>query len=194
MIRLLILGAIVLTCMAAMQTPPPRVAPAAAPGVPLSLAEERARRISNLRYELHFSIPADAAARIRGRAVLRFTLADASRPLVLDFSPPGPQRGQASGRDIQFTAVPDHLVVGPEDLREGPNEIAIDFDAGDGSLNRNPEFMYTLVRPGARAARVSLLRPARSESEIQPHPRHSEGLGSARERARNRPGRTAAIG
>ena len=88
MLRLLILGAIVVTCMAAMQTP--RVAPAAPPGVPLPLAEERARRITNLRYELHFSIPADAAARIRGRAILRFTLADASRPLVLDFSPPGP--------------------------------------------------------------------------------------------------------
>ena len=163
MIRLLILGALVLTCMAAMQTPPAPVAPAAGPGVPLSLAEERARRISNLRYELHFSLPADAAARIRGRAILRFTLADASRPLVLDFSPPGPPRGQANGRDIQLTAVPDHLVVGPADLREGPNEIAIDFDAGDGSLNRNPEFIYTLFVP----ARARLAFPCFDEPDLK---------------------------
>ena len=172
MIRLLILGPIVLVCMTAMQTPPPRVAPAAAPGVPLSLAEERARRISNLRYELHFSIPEDAAARIRSQAVLRFTLADASRPLVLDFSPPGPmrpegprgpQRGQAGGRDIQFVAVPDHLIVAPEDLREGPNEITIDFDAGDGSLNRNPEFMYTLFVP----ARARLAFPCFDQPDLK---------------------------
>ena len=36
----------------------PAVTPGA--GVPLSLAEERARRMTDLRYELHFAIPAEA--------------------------------------------------------------------------------------------------------------------------------------
>jgi aminopeptidase N len=172
MIRLLILGAFALTAVAAaMQTAPP-VAALAAPGIPLSLADERARRISNLRYELHFSIPADAATRIRGQVTIRFNLADASRPLVLDFSPPGPmrpegptgsQRGRASGVDTQFVAAADHLIVSPQDLREGPNEIAIDFDAGDGSLNRNPEFMYTLFVP----ARARLAFPCFDQPDLK---------------------------
>ena len=190
MLRLLILGAIVVTCIAAMQTPPP-VPPPAPPGVPLPLAEERARRITNLRYELHFSIPPDAAARIRGRAVIRFTLADASRPLVLDFSPPGSQHGQAGGRDIQFTAVPDHLIVDPKDLREGPNEIALDFDAGDGSLNRNPEFMYTLFVP----ARARLAFPCFDQPDLKARysltleiPKGWEALANGQESARQERG------
>ncbi|MEO8260777.1 MAG: M1 family aminopeptidase, partial [Acidobacteriota bacterium] len=163
MIRVLILGAIMLTCLAAMQPPPARTAPPAAPGVPLALAEARARRISNLLYELHFSIPAEAAARIRGRARLRFMLTDAARPLVLDFVPPGPWRGQVNGRDVEFTAAPDHLVIEPRDLREGVNEIAIDFEAGDGSLNRNPEFMYTLFVP----ARARLAFPCFDQPDLK---------------------------
>jgi aminopeptidase N len=190
MLRLLILGALVVTCMAAMQTPKP-VAPPAPPGVPLPLAEERARRITNLRYQLHFSIPADAAAPVRGHAVLRFTLADASRPLILDFSPPGPHHGQANGRNIQFTAVPDHLVVDPQDLREGPNEIAVDFDAGDGSLNRNPEFMYTLFVP----ARARLAFPCFDQPDLKARygltleiPKGWEGLANGQESARQEQG------
>ena len=104
----------------------------------------------------------------------------------------GPQRGRANGRDIQFTAVPDHLVVGPEDLREGANEIAIDFDAGDASLNRNPEFMYTLFVP----ARARLAFPCFDQPDLKarytPHPRRFrqgwEALANGAESARQERG------
>ena len=36
------------------------------PGIPLTLAEERARRVSDLRYDLHFSIAAEPASPITG--------------------------------------------------------------------------------------------------------------------------------
>lgn len=117
-------------------------------GVPLALAEERARTISNVRYDLHFTIPENVSERIRGRATIRFTLSDASRPVVLDFTAPETVRVPA-GRPALAHA-PEHLVAGVEQLRKGENEIVVEFDAPDAALNRNPEFMYTLFVP-ARA-------------------------------------------
>jgi aminopeptidase N len=57
------------------------------PGVSLQLARERSRLISDLRYEVQLSIPASKNEPIAGRSVVRFNLADANAPLVLDFEP-----------------------------------------------------------------------------------------------------------
>src|SRR5262245_16764584 len=57
-----------------------------APGVPLTLARERAARIRDVRYELRFSIPDVMTAAVTGSVTIHVTLADASRPLVLDFA------------------------------------------------------------------------------------------------------------
>jgi aminopeptidase N len=136
-------------------------APAA--GVPLSLAEERARRITDLRYELRFSIPAGASAAIDGEATIRFTLKDAARPLAIDFSPPGPRRARIRGRGVTLTSVNEHLLVQPAELQEGPNEITIDFVAGNESLNRNPDFMYSLFVP----ARARLAFPCFDQPDLK---------------------------
>ena len=61
------------------------------PGVALSLAEDRVRRLSDLRYDVYFAIPADPAARVDGLVTIRFTLTDPTRPLALDFSGSGPE-------------------------------------------------------------------------------------------------------
>src|SRR5215207_11410342 len=57
-------------------------------GVPLSLARERAARISNLRYELDLRIPDTVSQRVSGRVVVSFDLKDPSTPLALDFGGP----------------------------------------------------------------------------------------------------------
>jgi aminopeptidase N len=175
MIRVLILCTIAICCMAAAppsrirfgegSQPPRRRAMTRTPGsgVALSLAEDRARRLSDLRYELHFNVPVDAATRINGEVTIRFTLSDGSRPLALDFSEPGPVRARIGGHEIPITAVVDHLVVQPGDLREGPNEITIAFVAGDAPLNRNPEFMYTLFVP----ARARLAFPCFDQPDLK---------------------------
>jgi aminopeptidase N len=149
-IRTSILCAVALWCAATTATARQGAPMKPGAGVPLWLAEERARRISDLRYELRFSIPEDATAPIAGQVTIRFALVDASRPLALDFSPPIPQGVRANGRSIALSAAADHLIVHEADLREGSNEITIGFNAGDASLNRNPDFMYTLFVP-ARA-------------------------------------------
>src|SRR5258708_15812294 len=56
-------------------------------GISETLARERAARLSNLRYDLAFTIPAARTQPIRGRALIRFSLVSAAEPLVLDYLP-----------------------------------------------------------------------------------------------------------
>jgi aminopeptidase N len=123
-----------------------------AAGVPLSLAEERAARISDLRYDLFFTIPASQTEPVEGRATIGFDLKDASRPLALDFA--GPREALVSATagaiPLQFRMINEHIVIAPADLRVGDNEITLRFRSADAPLNRDPEFLYALFVP-ARA-------------------------------------------
>jgi aminopeptidase N len=132
-------------------------------GVPLSLAQERSRRITNLRYDLHFSIPAALSHAVEGEATIRFTLDDAARPVALDFSEPGLLRATINGHGVTLSAANDHVLLPPSDLKKGSNEVAISFVAGNGSLNRNPEFMYTLFVP----ARARLAFPCFDQPDLK---------------------------
>jgi aminopeptidase N len=122
------------------------------PGVPITLAEARAQQITALRYELEFRIPAAASEPVAGRAIIRFSLADTSTAVTLDFAPAASnvRRLTADGQDIPIASVNGHLVVDAAHLRGGVNEIVVDFIAGDAPLNRNADFLYTLFVP-ARA-------------------------------------------
>src|SRR5437870_1004900 len=62
--------------------------PLPAAGVPLALAEDRARRITDLRYDLSLSVPPSRTDPIQGRLIASFTLADATQPLAFDFAQP----------------------------------------------------------------------------------------------------------
>ncbi len=56
-------------------------------GISEALARERTARISNLRYDLAFTIPAARTQPIKSLALIRFTLASNAEPLVLDYLP-----------------------------------------------------------------------------------------------------------
>ncbi len=123
------------------------------PGISETLARERAARVSNLRYELSFTIPPDRRAAISGREIVAFTLSDASGPLAIDFAPNQQgrvRRVEISGTPVEARHVNGHLIVPAAALRQGDNRITIDFDAGDAPLNRNDDFLYTILVP-ARA-------------------------------------------
>ena len=121
----------------------PLAARAQEPGISETLARDRASRVSNVRYELSFSIPRDKASPIVGREVVTFTLTDASRPLFLDFAP-------GMSKRVQPAVVNGHIVLPSSSLRVGENRVTFDFEAGDAPLNRNDEFLYTIFVP-ARA-------------------------------------------
>jgi aminopeptidase N len=144
-----------------MQTPTTAGAPG--PGIPLSLAEERARRVSDLRYELHLGIPAAQDTAIAGRVTIRFRLTDAQRPLALDFRPGRIRSATIGGAPVALTPSPDHLTIPVEALREGENEITLTFDAGPEPLNRQTEFLYTLFVP----ARAHLAFPCFDQPDLK---------------------------
>jgi aminopeptidase N len=161
MIRIASLLLLALAAPAAPMQTPARTDLPPVPGIPLSLAQDRARRISDLRYDLRFAIPAERTAPITGRATITFSLTDASRPLVLDFSQPGRVTGGASAAALAVE--PDHLVLPAASLREGRNEISLEFVAGDAALNRSAEFMYTLFVP----ARAHLAFPCFDQPDLK---------------------------
>ena len=142
-----------------------RAPTAIAPGVPLALAEERAARIRDVRYELRFSIPETMTAAVTGSVTIHFTLSDASRPLVLDFAgnPDRVRDVRAASTPIAVDVRNEHIVIPVSALRKGANAITLSFDASDLALNRNPEFMYTLFVP----ARARLAFPCFDQPDIK---------------------------
>jgi aminopeptidase N len=126
--------------------------PAPGPGIPLELATARAAAIRDLRYALSLNVPRDQKAPLTGTMAARFRLVDGSRQVVFDFVP-GQKNVTAvrvNGVVVTPTFVTDHIVVPTPAARNADVEVAIDFAAGDGSLNRNPDFLYALFVP-ARA-------------------------------------------
>ncbi len=162
MFRLLLVCTAAAALGAAVQRRGADAAPAR--GVPLSLAQERAARLKNVRYDLEFTIPSVLSEPVRGRAAIRFSIADTARPLILDFA--GPTSGlsvSAGGKPIEFVAANEHILVPAAAFRPGDNAIEVAFTAGDAALNRNPEFMYALFVP----ARARLAFPCFDQPDLK---------------------------
>ena len=136
-----------------------------AAGVPLEIATHRAATISGLKYDLSLSIPEALSSPITGGIVARFQLKDASSPLVFDFetSRAHVKSVVANGRPSDFDYVNGHIVVPAKALVAGQNEIHIEFNAGDASLNRSADFLYTLFVP----ARARLAFPVFDQPDLK---------------------------
>jgi aminopeptidase N len=120
-----------------------------AAGVARDLATVRAGAISHLRYELALSIPDARAQPVTGTNVLRFRLADWTKPLVIDFDAEGASEATVTvnGVAVPTRAVNGHLVIPAARLRRGENTVRIDFRAGDAPLNRSDDLLYTWFVP-----------------------------------------------
>jgi aminopeptidase N len=118
-------------------------------GVSQALAEQRSQRLGNIVYKLHFAIPLNEEAPIQAHALIRFELTDNSTPLQLDFRADSDsiRSLSANGAAVAYEFVDEHIVLPADALRVGHNELEVDFRAGSGSLNRNPEYLYTLFVP-----------------------------------------------
>lgn len=134
------------------------------PGIPAALARERAAAISALRYELAFVIPDTSAERVHGRATIRFRLAAPQR-VVLDFAQPRERVLSVSrgGREVPFWMLDGHIVVAAASTVAGENALHVEFVAGDESLNRNDDFLYTLFVP----ARAHLAFPCFDQPDLR---------------------------
>ena len=126
-----------------------RLLPDIEPGVAQDLAEQRKSLISNINYQLDLDLPAAQNDPIQGRNVITFDLSNNSSHLVLDFRESAEKilSVQVNEQQSEYEFAAEHLIIPSSELIQGSNRIVIEFVAGDSSLNRNPEFLYTLFVP-----------------------------------------------
>ena len=117
-------------------------------GVSFSLAQERRAAISDVRYALNFSIPADRNDSIPASAGIDFSLSRRC-DIILDFRETDGKLHKltAGGKEVACTIKNGHIIIPRRFSRKGGNRIDIDFTAGELSLNRRGEFLYTLLVP-----------------------------------------------
>ena len=115
-------------------------------GVSIELAQDRAETISNVHYDLNFSIPSDVSEPVRGIAGVSFILTQAGN-VVFDFAQSQNHvlSVRTNGGQAEYVVKDEHITIG--NVPAGHASVEIEFVSGDQSLNRQADFMYTLFVP-----------------------------------------------
>ena len=119
-------------------------------GIPWALAEHRKATLSQVEYRIELDIPEARHEEIRGRTLVTFQWDDPDAfDVVLDFQNPAERMSSvyANGDSVAWRVVEDHVVIPASALTPGYNEVTLWYRAGDGSLNRNDDFLYALFVP-----------------------------------------------
>ena len=118
-------------------------------GISLDLAQYRKGQVSKVIYDLSFYIPKQKERPIPSKLKLSVTISDLTNPLYLDFKETSKKLQLLSVNEqiIEIQHELEHLIIPQEYLILGQNKIIIDFIAGDLSLNRNDDYLYTLLVP-----------------------------------------------
>jgi len=118
-------------------------------GVSKKLADKRKEQLSNITYNLHFKIPKEKTEAIQSREEVLFTLKNTESNVVLDFKEDSTKVKsiKINGKSVSKILKDEHIVLEKEFLQEGDNAVEIFFNAGETSLNRNDDFLYTLLVP-----------------------------------------------
>jgi aminopeptidase N len=121
------------------------------PGVSRSLAVYRSIHLRDIHYDLHFRIPADRQEAVAGQCTVSFIMdrVPAGRFLLLDFkgSADAIPELRVNGKVAAVKYKDEHLLLDASLLRQGVNTADIRFTAGNAALNRNGDFLYTLLVP-----------------------------------------------
>ena len=117
-------------------------------GVSKELAEWRKATIEELSYRLHFIIPEGRTEEVEASSEIAFRL---KRPqsIVIDFRDTELLSSitDSEGNPISYSLENEHIIIPKEETLAGPNCFKLHFTAGNQSLNRNDEFLYTLLVP-----------------------------------------------
>jgi aminopeptidase N len=134
-------------------------------GISLELATYRKQQISGVVYDLHFKIPNEKENPIPSRLEVRFRVHNLTNDVFLDFNEATSKLKavKINGKKVQINHKKEHIIINKKSLNLGNNAIEILFDAGDKSLNRNKEFLYTLLVPD----RASTLFPCFDQPDIK---------------------------
>ncbi|MCR4031850.1 M1 family metallopeptidase [Flavobacterium panacis] len=134
-------------------------------GVSEQLAQFRKKQISDLHYNLSFEIPKQKSENINSHLIVNLSLSDLSQPLLLDFKEKTSniKSVEVNGKSIAIVHQNGHVIIAPSALVLGKNTVSISFIAGNLSLNRNDDFLYTLLVPD----RASTLFPSFDQPDLK---------------------------
>ncbi|MBJ2123220.1 M1 family aminopeptidase [Flavobacterium sp. IB48] len=134
-------------------------------GVSEQLANFRKKQISDLQYTLFFEIPNQKAENINSNLIVNLSLSDLSQPLILDFKEKtlNIKTIEANGKKLSIVHENGHIIIPISTLVSGKNTVSISFIAGNLSLNRNDDFLYTLLVPD----RASTLFPCFDQPDLK---------------------------
>ncbi|WP_433779828.1 M1 family metallopeptidase [Flavobacterium anhuiense] len=134
-------------------------------GVLEQLAKFRKKQISDLQYILSFEIPNQKSENINSNLIVNLSLSDLSQPLILDFKEKTSniKTVEANGKKLSIIHENGHIVIPISALVLGKNKVSISFIAGNLSLNRNDDFLYTLLVPD----RASTLFPCLDQPDLK---------------------------
>ena len=118
-------------------------------GVSIELAQYRDSDLRNLQYDLAFEVPEELSQPVKGFLSLRFVKNHLSDPLILDFKEDSSciLSVRLNGKSAPFAIREEHLMIFPKNFNAGVNTLDVEFVAGDLSLNRNDDYLYTLLVP-----------------------------------------------
>ncbi len=118
-------------------------------GVSQVLAKSRVANINDVSYKLYFNIPEIKEKSILSEVSITFDFSKKISDVVLDF--------KDKEENILFVKIGDkspeyrfeneHIIIPKKYFKDGKNTVNISFIAGNSSLNRNDEFLYTLLVP-----------------------------------------------
>ncbi|MBN7818139.1 M1 family metallopeptidase [Algoriphagus pacificus] len=135
------------------------------PGISIELAEFRKQQISEIHYKLDFSIPKEKTDPIPAKLDLELSIQNVNQPLILDFNEQKEKiiSVAVNGEQIVLDFRQEHIIIASNYLQKGKNRVIIEFIAGDLSLNRNDDFLYTLLVPD----RASTLFPCFDQPNLK---------------------------
>ncbi|MCW3807663.1 M1 family aminopeptidase [Plebeiibacterium marinum] len=116
-------------------------------GVSIELAQQRSADISDLKYHLEMEIPDSLNQAVKSKAILQFIKKDAKSPLVLDFTSDNVERVLVNGQKVFFALENEHIIIPSKYIIAGENKVEINFEMGEGALNRNEKYLYSLFVP-----------------------------------------------
>lgn len=118
------------------------------PGISRELADFRKSIIQELTYNLHFCIPQEKDADILAQDTIGFVL-EQPHEVLLDFreEPEKIHSVSINGVNTACDIRNEHIILPADKLQKGNNQIIIHFIAGNQSLNRSEDYLYTLFVP-----------------------------------------------
>ena len=134
-------------------------------GISIELAKYRKQQIYDVVYNLDFKIPKEKKNPITSILVVNFTIKDLKNDVFFDFNEEASKLKsiKINGETSEINHQKEHVIVDKSMLSLGENSVEILFDAGEKSLNRNDEFLYTLLVPD----RASTLFPCLDQPDIK---------------------------